>query len=248
MKKAILVVSFGTSFDETREKTIGAIEKEIAKEFPDYIVKRAFTSGVIMNNLAKRGIIIPNVVTALEELSAQGVTDVFVQPTHIIPGEEYDKLVSMAEGCKDKFGSFKIGKPLMWNENDYKNVSDFLIKEYGDTEKAVILMGHGTEHRANDVYLKLSDILESHNIFVGTVENKPDIYDVLNTGYTNSATIEAIPNNGIIKGAGEIQGLKDQWHYDGDLFTLGQNTIYDCVITDIKYNEDNTATLTARDY
>ena len=180
MKKAILVVSFGTSFDETREKTIGAIEKEIAKEFPDYIVKRAFTSGVIMNNLAKRGIIIPNVVTALEELSAQGVIDVFVQPTHIIPGEEYDKLVSMAEGCKDKFGSFKIGKPLMWNENDYKNVSDFLIKEYGDTEKAVILMGHGTEHRANDVYLKLSDILENHNIFVGTVENKPDIYDVLN--------------------------------------------------------------------
>ena len=179
MKKSILVVSFGTSFDETREKTIGAIEKEIAKEFPDYIVKRAFTSGVIMNNLAKRGIIIPNVVTALEELSAQGVTDVFVQPTHIIPGEEYDKLVSMAESCKDKFSSFKIGKPLMWNENDYKNVSDFLIKEYGDTEKAVVLMGHGTEHRANDVYLKLSDILEGHNIFVGTVENKPDIYDVL---------------------------------------------------------------------
>ena len=87
MKKAILVVSFGTSFDETREKTIGAIEKEIAKEFPDYIVKRAFTSGVIMNNLAKRGIIIPNVVyMLLEELSAQGVTDVFVQPTHIISG------------------------------------------------------------------------------------------------------------------------------------------------------------------
>lgn len=179
MKKAILVVSFGTSFDETREKTIGAIEKEIAKEFPDYIVKRAFTSGIIMNNLAKRGITILNVATALEELSAKGVTDVFIQPTHIIPGEEYDKLVSMAEGCKDKFSSFKIGKPLIWNENDYKNVSDFFIKEYRDTEKAVVLMGHGTEHRANEVYLKLSDILEKHNIFVGTVENKPDIYDVL---------------------------------------------------------------------
>ena len=179
MKKAILVVSFGTSFDETREKTIGAIEKEIAKEFPDYIVKRAFTSGIIMNNLAKRGITIPNVATALEELSAKGVTDVFIQPTHIIPGEEYDKLVYMAEGCRDKFSSFKIGKPLIWNENDYKNVSDFFIKEYGDTEKAVVLMGHGTEHRANEVYLKLSDILEKLNIFVGTVENKPDIYDVL---------------------------------------------------------------------
>lgn len=75
-----------------------------------------------------------------------------------------------------------------------------------------------------------------------------NIYDVTNTGITNIVEIDPIPNTGVIKGAGEIQGLEDKWHYDGDLFTLGQDTIYDCVITDIKYNEDCTATITCRDY
>lgn len=75
-----------------------------------------------------------------------------------------------------------------------------------------------------------------------------NIYDVTNTGLTNIVEIDPIQNTGVIKGAGEIQGLEDKWHYDGDLFTLGQDTIYDCVITDIKYNEDCTATITCRDY
>lgn len=75
-----------------------------------------------------------------------------------------------------------------------------------------------------------------------------NIYDVTNSGLTNIVEIDPIPNTGVIKGAGEIQGLEDKWHYDGDLFTLGQDTIYDCVITDIKYNEDCTATITCRDY
>ena len=75
-----------------------------------------------------------------------------------------------------------------------------------------------------------------------------NIYDVINEGLTNIVEIDPIANTGIIKGAGEIQGLEDKWHYDGDLFTLGQDTIYDCVITDIKYNEDCTATITCRDY
>ena len=75
-----------------------------------------------------------------------------------------------------------------------------------------------------------------------------NIYDVTNEGLSNVVEIDPITNTGIIKGAGEIQGLQDKWHYDGDLFTLGQDTIYDCVITDIKYNEDCTATITCRDY
>ena len=75
-----------------------------------------------------------------------------------------------------------------------------------------------------------------------------NIYDVTNEGLTNIVEIDPIANTGVIKGAGEIQGLEDKWHYDGDLFTLGQDTIYDCVITDIRYNEDCTATITCRDY
>lgn len=73
-------------------------------------------------------------------------------------------------------------------------------------------------------------------------------YDVLNKGLSDVVNITPIVYNGNIKGAGEIQGLQDKWHYDGDLFSLGQDTVYDCVVTDIKYNEDNTATITARDY
>ena len=75
-----------------------------------------------------------------------------------------------------------------------------------------------------------------------------NIYDVTNEGLSNVVEIDPIANSGVIKGAGEIQGLEDKWHYDGDLFTLGQDTIYDCVVTDIKYNEDCTATITCRDY
>lgn len=97
------------------------------------------------------------------------------------------------------------------------------------------------------------DIPENAKIIIRSLDYEAqepviNIYDVINEGLTNIVEIEPILNTGVIKGAGEIQGLEDKWHYDGDLFTLGQDTIYDCVITDIKYNEDCTATITCRDY
>ena len=97
------------------------------------------------------------------------------------------------------------------------------------------------------------DIPENAKIIIRSLDYEAEepvinIYDVTNTGLTNIVEIDPIANTGVIKGAGEIQGLEDKWHYDGDLFTLGQDTIYDCVITDIKYNEDCTATITCRDY
>lgn len=97
------------------------------------------------------------------------------------------------------------------------------------------------------------DIPENAKIIIRSLDYEAqepviNIYDVTNEGLTNIVEIDPIVNTGVIKGAGEIQGLEDKWHYDGDLFTLGQDTIYDCVITDIKYNEDCTATITCRDY
>ena len=97
------------------------------------------------------------------------------------------------------------------------------------------------------------DIPENAKIIIRSLDYEAqepviNIYDVINTGISNIVEIDPITNTGVIKGAGEIQGLEDKWHYDGDLFTLGQDTIYDCVITDIKYNEDCTATITCRDY
>lgn len=97
------------------------------------------------------------------------------------------------------------------------------------------------------------DIPENAKIVIRSLdyENEKAVintYDVLNSGMNYIVNIEPIPYNGIIKGAGEITGIQDSWYYDGDLFTLGQDTIYDCTVTDIKYNDDGTATITARDY
>lgn len=97
------------------------------------------------------------------------------------------------------------------------------------------------------------DIPENAKIIIRSLDyetEKPviNIYDVINNGYTYKIMINPILYDGVIKGAGEIKGIQDYWHYDGDLFTLGQDTIYDCIITNIQYNEDGTATITARDY
>ena len=97
------------------------------------------------------------------------------------------------------------------------------------------------------------DIPENAKIIIRSLDyqtEKPviNIYDVINNGYTYKIMINPVLYDGVIKGAGEIKGIQDYWHYDGDLFTLGQDTIYDCIITNIQYNEDGTATITARDY
>ena len=103
-KKAILAVSFGTSYQDTLERTIAAIEKELAAVFPDRMLLRAFTSGMICRKLKERdGIVIPSPAQALEQLLGEGVTDVVIQPTHVINGAEYDKLMAQAE-------PFQIGR------------------------------------------------------------------------------------------------------------------------------------------
>lgn len=136
-----------------------------------------------------------------------------------------------------------LDRVYICNSSNMQNESTGLIKSV-ITEKGNIT---GFEFYS-DIEIPENAKIIIRSLDYDTEQPVINIYDVLNTGYTNIANIEPIPNNGIIKGAGEIQGLKDKWHYDGDLFTIGQDTIYDCVITDIKYNEDNTATLTARDY
>ena len=97
------------------------------------------------------------------------------------------------------------------------------------------------------------DIPENAKIVIRSLDydnERPviNIFDVINSGTSETLQIEPVMYDGIIKGAGNIKGISDEWHYDGDLFTIGQDTIYDCTIMDIKYNDDGTATITARDY
>lgn len=183
-KKAILVVSFGTSYAETRDKTIGAIEKDIATKYPEYEIRRAFTSGMILKVLAKRGIIIDNVTDALDRLLSEGFKTVYVQPTHVINGDEYDDMVEDVKRYTKKFEDIKIGAPLLTDNEDYQKVVLGIMQQFPnlDDKEALVLMGHGTEHHVNSVYPALDYRFKEMgylNVFVGTVEGYPDIEVVL---------------------------------------------------------------------
>lgn len=184
-KQAILVVSFGTSYSETREATIGAVEKEISVSFPDHDVRRAFTSQTIIDKLKERdGLEIDNVTEAMDRLVSDGVGTLIVQPTHVMNGIEYDEMVSMIEPYKDRFESISYGAPMLSSDDDYDKVVDVIAEEIpqlSEPDTAVVLVGHGSEHFANAAYAALSYRFHSkgyENCFVGTVEAFPDIEDI----------------------------------------------------------------------
>ena len=186
-RPVILVTSFGTSYSSSRSITIGAIESTIAESFPGYEVRRAFTSNNIRRILRERdGIEIDGVPQALEKLAEEGVKDVMIMPTHMLEGDEYDnKIVKAAEAYKDRFDSLKVGHALLTNDEDYNMLIDILRQsaEARDAAKtALVFMGHGTEHRANEGYAKLQRMIEARgirNMFIGTVEATPTVEDIV---------------------------------------------------------------------
>ncbi len=183
MKQAILVVSFGTSYYDTMEKAILATETAIAKVFPDWEVRRAFTSGVIIRKLkARDGISIDTVTEALNRLYQENFTRVVVQPTHVMHGEEYEKLTHMVNPWREQM-QISVGMPLLHCMADYEAAAGAMLGwlPVPGVEEALILMGHGTEHFANACYAQMEYILRTQNdhIFVGTVEGYPELDDIL---------------------------------------------------------------------
>ncbi|MGI6006882.1 MAG: sirohydrochlorin cobaltochelatase [Ruminococcus sp.] len=185
-KKAILVVSFGTSFPETREKNIDAIEAEIKKSFPEYSHYRAWTSKMIMAKLLKRdNIKIRNVSEAMEQMYEDGVTDVVIQPTHVINGIENDLMKEDALKYQDRFHSITFGNPLLTTEEDNHRVVHAVASQFAselDSQTALVLMGHGTTHFANSIYAALNFKFQDEgysNIFLGTVEAYPTMDSLL---------------------------------------------------------------------
>ncbi len=193
-KPVILTVSFGTSYNDSRDITIGGIENAIQAANPDYDVRRAFTSQIIIDKLKERdGLEIDNVEEAFARLEADGVTDLTVQPTHVMNGFEYDDLMEVVRANADKFESVKVGAPLLTSDDDYTNVIAAITdvtSEYDDGETAIVFMGHGTEHESNATYAKLQSKLTEAgktNYCIGTVEAEPSLEDVIafakNGGY-----------------------------------------------------------------
>ncbi|MEG0291150.1 MAG: sirohydrochlorin cobaltochelatase [Anaerovoracaceae bacterium] len=183
--KVLLVVSFGTSYKETREKTIGAIENDMANAFADMEVRRAFTSGMIMNVIKKRdGIHIDNVTEAMEKIIADGFKKVYVQPTHILNGDEYEKMLGLIVPFVPQVDKIVIGAPLLTESKDYEDVCHSIVEEtsYAKDDEAVVLMGHGTGHYVDSAYAAMDyrfKALSYKNYFVGTVEGYPELEDIL---------------------------------------------------------------------
>lgn len=185
-KPVMLVVSFGTSYNESRDLTIGAVEKELEKAYPAYEIRRAFTSQIIIDKLKKRdNLKIDNVTEAMKRLVSDGVKEVVVQPTHVMTGYEYDDVKKEISAFADKFDSLKIGSALLVEDLDYENLVKVLAeetKEYTNDGAAVVWMGHGTEHKSNAAYATLQEKINDagiKNMFVGTVEAAPTLEDVI---------------------------------------------------------------------
>ena len=184
--RELLVVSFGTSFNDSRRLTIGGIEAALADAIPDYSVRRAFTAQIIIDHVERRdGIHIDNITEALDRAVANKVKILVVQPTHLMHGFEYDDMVAELAQRADQFDQVVVAEPLLTSDDDFDRVADILIdllKDYDDGKTAIVYMGHGTEHDSNKVYARMQEILNTKgadNYYVGTVEAAPSVDDVL---------------------------------------------------------------------
>lgn len=183
----LLVVSFGTSYNDNRRLTIGAIEQKLEDEFgKDYSVRRGFTSQIIIDHIERRdNVTIDNVKEALDRAYNNGVKNLVVQPTHLMNGLEYQDVVDEIANYSDAFEKVEIGEPLLTSDDDFRKVMEAIVdatKEYDNGETAICFMGHGTTADSNQVYPKMQDTLTNagyENYFIGTVEAAPTLDDVV---------------------------------------------------------------------
>lgn len=185
-KKAILVVSFGTSHNDTRKVTIDKIEADIAHAYPDFAIYRAWTSKMIIKKIFERDHIqILNVCEAMEQMIQDGISELIVQPTHVINGIENDLMKQDVLSYSDHFSSIRFGTPLLTSTRDNDFVVEAVAQELGSSlseDDALVLMGHGTTHYANSVYAALDYTFKDHGysrIFLGTVEAYPSMESIM---------------------------------------------------------------------
>ena len=197
-EKELLVVSFGTSFNDSRATDIKGIEDALAKAFPDWSVRRAFTAQIIINHVqARDGEKIDNMDQALERAVANGVKTLVVQPTHLMHGAEYDEMCEALDAYKDKIENIVVAEPLLGEVGNDATVinadKETVAKAVVDTAvadgkfesiakaaedgTALVLMGHGTAHVAKVTYSQMQTQMEKlgyKNVFIGTVEGEPE--------------------------------------------------------------------------
>ncbi len=186
MKKGILVASFGTTYISTREKTICEIENRIAEAFPDFEIRRAFTSSMVRARILKNeGIYVDDVDEALSKMKEDGFEEVYVASLHIIAGHEYKKVGHSINRFKDDFKVIKGAKPLLYVKEHYDETVDAISKFMPKLKEneALVMMGHGSDHAANSAYVMMYHMLERNpltsHVYLGTVEGYPEVEDIL---------------------------------------------------------------------
>ena len=194
----LLVVSFGTSFNDSRVKDIKGIEDALQAAYPDWSVRRAFTAQIIINHVqARDGEKIDNMQQAMDRAVANGVKNLVVQPTHLMHGAEYDEMMEMIDSYRDKFQSVAVAEPLLGEvgsdatvinadkEAVAKAVTAAAVKDAGfdsleaaaEDKTAFVFMGHGTSHTAKVSYSQMQTTMQTlgyDNVFIGTVEGEPE--------------------------------------------------------------------------
>ncbi len=200
-KKEIIVASYGTSYNKTRTITIGGIESAFYETFFDYKIERVFTAEMFISKLKKRdGIKILNIEDALEKALREGIEEVVIQPTFVLPGNELNKFIERAKKYEKKFKKLIISTPLINCEDDMKQVADIFIEraeEFDNKHTAICIMGHGNDSDSNKMYKEMESYLHSvgkTNFFVGTVHEDSSTDQIIKTlkrqgGYKNVVLI-----------------------------------------------------------
>lgn len=182
MKKGIIVTSFGTTYEKTRQLCIESIEKRISELYKDAQVLRAFTSRVVISRLKKRdNIHVDTPTEALQKMKDSGIREIYIQPLLIIEGIEYEKILREARDFikENNDMNISIGKPLLSSELDYEKVVSSLKLSLN---KAIVYMGHGSDHKTDISYEKLEGVIRNkgyENVFIATVEGEKTLDDIL---------------------------------------------------------------------
>jgi sirohydrochlorin cobaltochelatase len=182
-KKGILIVHFGTVKKETRERTLDSININVSKNFPEFQVKEAYISNMIIKKIIENeGIIKKTPKEALEEMLQEGFTHVVIQGTHVVNGAKFDSMKEEINEFQKKFLDFRLGNPLLTSTEDYIEAVEIFSEKFKSKTDNVVLVGHGTKHHSNSAYGMLHYILRSkeiNNFYVGTVEGYPELEDLI---------------------------------------------------------------------
>jgi len=204
-KKALLVISFGTSRPETRDRTIGSIERDLATAFPDRQLYTAWTSRMIIRIVAaKEGRTVDTPEQAIERIAADGCRDLLVQPTHLLDGYENQRMNGILAEAAGKFDAIHVGEPLLTSDEDLREIAGIISRRFQPAEEngILLLMGHGTSdgkaekmtESPNRVYHRLQELFREtgrNDIYVATVEGKPS-FDTVHEAIRQAAPAKVV--------------------------------------------------------